>query len=277
MLKELLQLLESKANSTDINIFHEQLMNFFANILKKQKDKKYPKETNQPNKSHKWDKDKIKERELPNRIKKESNRISIILWPHELNSFMETGDGSAKVMNIVSKQTLKLFFDLISKFAKLHHWSISNISDSDFDDSKILHFSLYPDKNPTLLVSDLPEKLYHITTSDKVDSILKRGILPMTSGIESTKHETEMGSIIGTYKNKLFVFNKYDKSLMKNAFENLFKTGTMSIIEIDVSKLPKSIKFYKDLTVFDDDDDDFHGYWTKTPIPSDAVSIKDKK
>ena len=57
--------------------------------------------------------------------------------------------------------------------------------------------------------------------------------------------------------------------------ENLFKNGEMKIIEIDTSKLPQNIKFHKDLTVFDEDDTDFKGLWTKDKIPPVALRLKE--
>jgi hypothetical protein len=177
--------------------------------------------------------------------------------------------GLSKIVRSDIEKVLKLF----DKVAKSNKWEIANYTFMDSLIPNVFQIVLIPENDPTSRVIDVPNFLYHLTTSDKVKSILKRGIFTNSLNIDAPIYNTGFGEFSAKFKNKLFVFNKFNEDAFYNAFDNLFKTGEMAIIKIDTSKLPKSIKFFKDVTVFDEDDDDFEGYWTKSTIPAEALEL----
>lgn len=174
-----------------------------------------------------------------------------------------------------SKELIDDFILKLNNEVESIDWEIANYNQSLLGNKEIIVFILIPNTDTKSQITKLPKKLYHITTSDKVVSILKNGILPTTADNDAPVHDTGFGKFSARFKNKVFVFSKYNEDALYQAFDNLFKTGEMKIIEISTKDLPKTIKFFHDVTVFDEDDNKFFGYWTQSTLPSNALKLID--
>lgn len=208
-------------------------------------------------------------------IQSHGNRVALSLNAYWVNLYMfNVFKSKSENFNEISQDFIERISKNLNKIAKSYGWAIANVTINKDGDEKNIHFVFFPERSSMSRLTDVPEFLYHITTSNNVNGILKKGLIPKSAGPEAIKHEGDFGSFGGMFKNKIFVLNHYSKEAAENAFYNLYKDGSMEVIEIETAKLPKSIKFFHDETFLDDDNEDVLGYWTKTPIPPEALKVK---
>lgn len=116
-------------------------------------------------------------------------------------------------------------------------------------------FTASPNYNKRVQLSG--NVLYHTAPTKYKDSILKRGLLP---------RKNQNDSIHRQYPARIYVANNL--TIVKE-FMDFVKNVPTTIFAIDVSKLPKGIKFYYDPEYFEDEG----AYYTYTPIPASALSV----
>ena len=163
-----------------------------------------------------------------------------------------------------NEYTLKILidknFDYLndSKFNKLlkkYNVFISNIRNGDHRNY------IYVEENDMAEISDIIYNdnngiLYHITTKENADKILKYGLEPRSES-KKTWHPERIYFVNSMSK------NNNDIHIMKNMLLNYWDNNKVSILKIDLNKLKdKKIKFFKDPTTLDID-----AYFTQEPIP----------
>lgn len=112
--------------------------------------------------------------------------------------------------------------------------------------------------------SKLPPYVYHITSPSVVDKILKIGLTPHSR------------SKIATHPDRIYLCSSLDAlgdiADMMDGF--LHGNGTI-ILKVDVNKIPKAAKFYRDPNFSNDGSSD-EGFYTYTNVPPAAIEIYKK-
>ena len=143
-----------------------------------------------------------------------------------------------------------LFFNLRQNVEKkMVGWGWYLISE---DDNKYLFFQ----PNYTVYVNNVPSVLYHVSSSNKIGSILNRGLLPRGG---KTWH-----SLI--YPDRVYLLTS------RNSVEDvvdLMGLEDYAVFRIDLDKINRNIKFYQD---------DYYkeAVWTYSHIPASAITYEGK-
>jgi len=155
------------------------------------------------------------------------------------------------------------FKDLINKY----NVNISKISKG------ISRNKLYIEDIDTLEKTDEVYKesagiLYHLTTKDRINKILKYGLEPRS---ENTRFD---------YPGRIYFLSGISSSKKINTIKNILDKSNYKLIKIDLNKLHNKIRFYEDPLM---SNDLIISYWTSESIPpyclesvSDIKSIPDK-
>lgn len=138
-----------------------------------------------------------------------------------------------------------------------------------FEHKQLINFSIYEgymsdNKIELIFANDIitnhPKVLYHWTKPEKVDNILKEGLV-------ISKGNWSIGSRGLVKYNAIFLVRKFG-ALKNNPGFKHYKKGTMSLLEVTI---PHNITLYRDPHPFYEDID---SYVTFDNIPPEYVKIK---
>jgi hypothetical protein len=262
-LHEIILLGEGRKPSASANKFADELQRFIFNQHGKVK------RAAEPEKKQKSFNKSPKARTSKDMVKIKS--------PHQVQFFIDVSDDAFEHLHGKNK---KEFVSDLTRFAKSQGWAPAFIAAGAGVMETEFTVDFFPERAEKFRLSaDDSSDLYHVTDEQHVSSILKRGLIPMSADAEAPEHEADVGGTFsGLFKNKIFVFKNPGETgeAFFAVFEMLRIDGDMAVLKIDQSKLKKGTKFYVDHTINAEADfPDFVGYWTKTPIPPEAISVVD--
>lgn len=172
--------------------------------------------------------------------------------------------GNAFEEKLPTQNEIEEIVDYIKQYMKNRGWFVFSWNLSGR--GEILQIEILPEKTDQL--KDIPNVLYHLTDTANISSIEKKGLKPKAS----SKQERTYGSRVYLFSNEQLLKQQIEQNIEAHKEGGgwnpmLTKTLDMSVIVLDVNKLKKGTKLYRD--------PEFGGtigaYYTFTDIPKEAI------